>query len=35
MAITLDGTTGITAPAIDVATPVAAVDGGTGLLIHS
>ena len=31
MAITLDGTTGITAPAIDVATPVTTVDGGTGL----
>lgn len=31
MPITLDGTTGITAPAIDVATPVTTVDGGTGL----
>ena len=31
MPITLDGTTGITAPAIDVATPVTTLDGGTGL----
>jgi len=31
MAITLDGTTGITSPAIDVTTPIAISDGGTGL----
>jgi hypothetical protein len=30
MAITLDGTTGIVAPAIDVATPITVSDGGTG-----
>lgn len=30
MPITLDGTTGITSPAIDVATPVTVADGGTG-----
>jgi hypothetical protein len=31
MSITLDGTTGIVAPAIDVATPITVSDGGTGL----
>ncbi len=31
MPVTIDGTTGITAPAIDVATPVTTADGGTGL----
>lgn len=31
MAITLDGTTGITSPAIDVTTPITVADGGTGL----
>jgi len=30
MSITLDGTTGIVAPAIDVATPITVSDGGTG-----
>lgn len=30
MSIILDGTAGITAPAIDVATPVTVADGGTG-----
>jgi len=31
MAVTIDGTTGITSPSIDVATPVTTPDGGTGL----
>lgn len=31
MAITLDGTTGIVAQAIDVVTPITVSDGGTGL----
>jgi hypothetical protein len=31
MPITLNGTTGITSPAIDLTTPLPAVDGGTGL----
>jgi hypothetical protein len=30
MPITLNGTTGITSPAIDVTTPIAVADGGTG-----
>jgi len=30
MAITLDGTTGITSPAIDLSTPLIVADGGTG-----
>jgi hypothetical protein len=32
MAITLDGTTGIVAQAIDVVTPISVSDGGTGLI---
>jgi hypothetical protein len=31
MPITLDGTTGITSPAIDLTTPLVVADGGTGL----
>ena len=31
MSITLDGTSGITSPAIDVTTPITVADGGTGL----
>ncbi len=30
MAVTIDGTTGITSPAIDLTTPLAVSDGGTG-----
>ena len=31
MAVTIDGTSGITSPAIDLTTPLVAADGGTGL----
>lgn len=31
MAVTIDGTTGITSPAIDLTTPLSEADGGTGL----
>jgi len=31
MPVTIDGTTGISSPAIDVTTPVTTTDGGTGL----
>lgn len=31
MAVTIDGTTGITSPAIDLTTPLVVADGGTGL----